>query len=58
MKLDPKVREKYPDFIAGYVLVSGVTVEPTVEGLIERKRQVFSDIKARYGAINVLDRMY
>lgn len=55
MKLDPKVREKYPDFIAGYVLVSGVTVEPTVEGLIERKRQVFSDLKARYGAINVLD---
>lgn len=55
MKLDPKVREKYPDFIAGYVLVSGITVEPTVEGLIEKKRQVFSDLKARYGAINVLD---
>jgi len=55
MKLDPKVREKYPEFIAGYVLASGVTVEPTVEGLIERKRQVFSDLKARYGAINVLD---
>ena len=55
MELDPRVREKYPDFIAGYVLVSGITIEPTVEGLIERKRQVFSDLKARYGALNVLD---
>ena len=55
MELDPRVREKYPDFIAGYVLVSGITIEPTVERLIERKRQVFSDLKARYGALNVLD---
>lgn len=55
MKLDPRVKEKYPEFIAGYVLVSGVTIEPTVEGLIERKRQVFSDLKTRYGAINILD---
>ena len=55
MKLDPKVRERYPNFIAGYVLVSGVTIEPTIEGLIERKREVLSDIKARYGAIPVLD---
>ncbi len=55
MKLDPKVREKYPDFVAGYALVSGVTIEPTVEGLVERKREAFSEIKARYGAINVLD---
>ena len=44
MKLDPRVREKYPDFVVGYVLVSGVTIEPTVEGLVERKREVFSDL--------------
>ncbi len=55
MKLDPKVREKYPEFIAGYILASGITIEPTVEGLIERKQQVFSDLKARYGAVNVPD---
>ncbi len=55
MKLDPKVKEKYPDFIAAYALVSGLTIEPTIEGLIERKREVFSDLKARYGALNVLD---
>ncbi len=55
MKLDPRVREKYPDFVVSYVLVSGVTIEPTVEGLVERKREVFSDLKARYGALNVLD---
>ena len=55
MKLDPKVKEKYPDFIAAYALVSGVTIEPTIEGLVERKREVFSDLKARYGTLNVLD---
>ena len=55
MKLDPSVRERYPDFIAAYALTSGITIEPTVEGLIERKRQVFSDLKARYGAVPVLD---
>lgn len=55
MNLDPKVKEKYPDFIAGYILMSGVTIEPTIEGLIERKREVFSDLKARYGTLNVLD---
>ena len=55
MKLDPKVKEKYPDFIAAYALVSGLTIEPTIEGLIERKREVFSDLKASYGTKNVLD---
>jgi len=55
LKLDPRVREKYPDFVVGYVLVSGVTIEPTVEGLVERKREVFSDLKARYGTLNVQD---
>lgn len=55
MKLDPRAKEKYPGFIAGYALVSGVTIEPTVEGLIDRKRQVFSDLKARYGTTNILE---
>ncbi|MEW6222354.1 MAG: phenylalanine--tRNA ligase beta subunit-related protein [Candidatus Hadarchaeota archaeon] len=55
MKLDPKVREKYPEFIAGYVRVSGVTMEQTVEALVERKREVFSDLKTKYGAVNVLE---
>ncbi len=55
MKLDPKVREKYPDFMAGYVRVSGLTIEPAVGGLVERKREIFDDIKARYGTINVMD---
>ena len=55
MKLDSLVREKYPEFIAGYVRVSGVTIEPSVEGLVERKREIFSDLKARYGAVPALD---
>jgi len=55
MKLDPSVRERYPDFIAAYAQVSGVTIEPTVEGLVERKQQVFSDLNARYGAMSMLD---
>ena len=55
MELDQRVRDKYPDFVAGYVLVSGVTVEPEVEGLVERKQEVFRDLKVRYGAIDVLE---
>ena len=55
MKLDPSVKEKYPGFIAAYALVSGLTIEPAGEGLIDRKRQVFSDLKARYGSIPVID---
>lgn len=55
MRIDPSVRERYPDFIAAYARVSGVTIEPAVEGLVERKRQVFSDLKTRYGAIPLLD---
>ena len=55
MKLDSSVRERYPDFIAAYAQVSGVTMEPTVEGLVERKRQVFSDLNARYSAVQMLD---
>ncbi|MFN4133432.1 MAG: B3/4 domain-containing protein [Candidatus Hadarchaeales archaeon] len=55
MKLDPAVREKYPDFLAGYLMVSGVTVEQTVEGLVERKRAVFSDLKAKFGGLPITD---
>lgn len=55
MKLDASVRERYPDFIAAYARVSGITIEPTVEGLVEKKREVFSDLKARYSAVPVLD---
>jgi len=55
MKLDPKVREKYPDFVAGYVRASGITIEPMVDGLVERKSQILSDIKARFGNGNILD---
>jgi DNA/RNA-binding domain of Phe-tRNA-synthetase-like protein len=55
MKLDPIVRERYPDFAAGYVLVSGVTIETTVEGLVERKREVFSELKAKYAGVQVTE---
>jgi len=55
MRLDASVRERYPDFIAAYARISGVTIEPAVEGLVEQKREVFSDLKARYGAVPVLD---
>jgi len=53
MKLDPKVREKYPGFAAGYAIVSGLTIEPTVGGLIERKEEVFADVKAKYASVEI-----
>ncbi len=55
MKLDPSVQERYPEFISGFASVSGVTIEPQVEGLEEEKHRVFSELKARYGDVPVLD---
>lgn len=55
MELDPVVREKYPGFLAGYVVVSGVTVEPVVEALVERKSQVFSELKSRYAGVQITE---
>ncbi len=48
MKLDPAVREKYPEFLVGYLTVSGLTIEQTVDGLEERKREVFQELKSKY----------
>lgn len=55
MELDPAVREKYPSFLAGYVLVSGVTVEPLVESLVERKSQVFSELKSKHTGVQITE---
>ncbi len=52
-RLDSKVVEKYPGFCAGYGHVSGVTVEQLVEGLVERKHQVFSELKIKYGGVEI-----
>jgi DNA/RNA-binding domain of Phe-tRNA-synthetase-like protein len=53
MKLDPRVRERYPGFAAGYAVVSGITIEPTVEGLIERKERVFAEVKEKYSSADI-----
>jgi DNA/RNA-binding domain of Phe-tRNA-synthetase-like protein len=45
--------EKYQGFCAGYGHVSGVTVEQLVESLVERKQQVFSELKMKYGGLEV-----
>jgi hypothetical protein len=58
MKLDPSVQERYPGFISGYASISGVTIEPQVEGLEEEKRRVFSELKSKYGDVSVLDICY
>lgn len=55
MKLDPSVQERYPGFISGYASISGVTIEPQVEGLEEEKRRVLSELKNKYGDVSVLD---
>lgn len=55
MKLDPAVREKYPGFIAGYVMASGVTVEPTVEKLEERKSQVLGELKTKLSGVDLAE---
>jgi len=55
VELDSIVREKYPGFLVGYVLVSGVTVEQEVDSLAERKNQVVSDLKLKYQNMQITD---
>ena len=52
-RFDQKVAEKYPGFCVGYGHVSGVTVEPLVEGLEEKKQQVFSELKSKYSGMDL-----
>lgn len=51
MKVDPSVKEKYPDFVTGYIIARGVKIEKTVSGLEEVKRKVFNELKAKYGTV-------
>ncbi len=55
MKLDPSVKERYPEFAVGYASVSGITVEPRVPGLNDEERRVLTDLKSRYGDVSALD---
>ncbi len=48
LELDPAVRERYPGFLAGYVLISGVTVEPEVEPLNARIAEVVSELQSKH----------
>ena len=47
MKLDPRIISLYPGFLAGSAMVTGLTVETSVEGLEERKRTVLEAWRSR-----------
>lgn len=51
MKVDPSVKEKYPEFVTGYIIARGVKIEKAVSGLEEAKRKVFDGLKAKYGTV-------
>jgi DNA/RNA-binding domain of Phe-tRNA-synthetase-like protein len=53
MKLDPAVSERYPGFIAGYVRVSGVTIEKEVEPLTKCRIRILSEIKSKYQGVQI-----
>ncbi len=55
MKIDPTVTEKYSGLIAGYALVSGVTMETESEGLEEEKQRALAELKSKYGEGSVDD---
>lgn len=55
MRLDGIVREKYPNFVAGYVLATGVTVETEVEPLDNRLLSVLSEIKTKFAQAQVTE---
>jgi len=47
LRLDPRVTSLYPGFVAGSAVVTGLTVETSVEGLEERKREVLGAWRSR-----------
>jgi len=53
MKLSEEVRARYPGFVAGYVLATGVTVETDVEPLNSRFDSVLSGVKAKLAQAQV-----
>ena len=55
MKVDLSVKEKYPEFVTGYIIARGVKVEKAVSGLEEVKRKVFSELKAKYGTVSLTE---
>jgi DNA/RNA-binding domain of Phe-tRNA-synthetase-like protein len=52
-RVDPRVVEKYPGFCVGYGHVSGVTVEQFVDGLEEKKQQIFSELRSKYSGMEI-----
>ncbi len=53
MRLDPKVTQKFPGFCVGYGHVSGVTVEKEVQPLLEKRQEICTEIKRKYGEVEV-----
>lgn len=55
MRLDPSVKEKYPDLVVGYTIARNVKVEKTVDKLEEEKRRVINEVRDKYALAPVIE---
>lgn len=53
MRLDPSVKEKYPELTIGYAIARNVKVERTVKELEEEKQRVVNEVRDKYALVPV-----
>jgi len=57
MRLDPVVRNRYPELMIGYATARDVKVERTVKKLEEEKQCILSEVREKYAPVPVLETM-
>ena len=55
MRLNPSVKEKYPELAIGYALARNVKVEKVKKGLEDEKKVVTKEIQVKYGSTSILE---
>ncbi len=55
MRLNPSVKEKYPELAIGYAIARDVKVEKVKKGLEDEKKVVTKEIQVKYGSTSILE---
>ena len=55
MRLNPSVKEKYPELAIGYAIARNVKVEKVKKGLEDEKKVVTKEIQIKYGSTPILE---
>lgn len=55
MRLDPIVKERYPELVIGYATARNVKVERVLKKLEEEKQRILSEVREKYATVPVLE---